>query len=72
MRLYRVATEDVEEVFRDPACAPETEGNRMVLVGKPMEKFSHRPLKVIYVDEQRSHLVLSVYPLKKAYWRPTP
>jgi hypothetical protein len=71
MRLYRIAAEDVEGVFRDPESAPETEGDRMILVGKPMAKFSHRPLKVVYVAEQGSHVVLSVYPLKKAYWRPT-
>jgi hypothetical protein len=50
MRLYGIATADVEEVFRDPASAPETEGNRMALVGKPTAKFSHRPLKVVYVE----------------------
>jgi hypothetical protein len=44
MRLYGIATEDVEEVFRNPSSAPETEGNRMVLLGKPMAKFTHRPL----------------------------
>jgi hypothetical protein len=60
----------VEEVFRDPLSAPETEGNRIVLVGKPMAQFSHRPLKVVYVEEQGSYIVLSVYPLKRAYWRP--
>ena len=71
MRLYGIATADVEEVFRDPASAPDTEGNRMVLVGKPTAKFSHRPLKVVYVEEQGSYVVLSVYPLKRVYRRPT-
>jgi hypothetical protein len=64
MRLYGIAAEDVEEVFRDPGSAPETEGNRMALVGKPTAKFSHRPLKV------GSYVVLSVYPLKRVYQRP--
>jgi hypothetical protein len=31
MRLYGITTEDVEEVFRDPASTPATEGNRVVL-----------------------------------------
>ena len=56
MRLYGIATEDVEEVFRDLASAPETEGNRMALVGKLTAKFSHRPLKVVYVEEQGSYI----------------
>jgi hypothetical protein len=71
MRLYGIATEDVEEVFQDPSSAPETEGNRMVLMGKPKAKFTHRPLKVVYVEEQGGHIVLSVYPLKRAHRRPT-
>ena len=70
MRLYGIAAEDVEEVFRDPSSAPETEGNRIVLLGKPTAKFTHRPLKVVYVEEQGDHIVLSVYPLKRAHRRP--
>jgi hypothetical protein len=70
MRLYGIAAEDVEEVFRDPASAPEKEGNRTVLLGRPQAKFTHRPLKVVYVEEPGSHVVLSVYPLKRAFRRP--
>jgi hypothetical protein len=72
MRLYRITTEDVQEVFRDSAIVPEIEGNRTVLLGKPKAKFSHRPLKVVYVEEPGRHLVLSVYPLKRAYRRAQP
>lgn len=69
MRLYGIATEDVEEVFRDPLSGPATEGTRTVLLGKPGAKFAHRPLKVVYVEEKGSYVVLSVYPLKRAYRR---
>ena len=70
MSLYGIATEDVEEVFQDPASAPETEGNRMVLLGKPKMKFTYRLLKVVDVEEQGGHIVLPVYPLKRAYRGP--
>jgi len=69
MRLYKITTEDVEEVFRAPLLGPEQEGARSVLLGKPMRKFADRSLKVVYVKEKDSYTVLSVYPLKKAYWR---
>jgi hypothetical protein len=70
MRLYRITAEDVAEVFRDPASVPEKEGDRTVLLGRALAKFAHRPLKVIYVEEQGSRVVLSVYPLKRAFRRP--
>jgi hypothetical protein len=69
MRLYRITTGDVEEVFRAPLFGPEREGARSVLIGKPMRKFADRPLKVVYVEERNSCTVLPVYPLKKIYWR---
>lgn len=69
MRLYGITTEDVEEVFRDPLSGPEKEGSRTVLLGKPGAKFVDRPLKVAYVGEKGSYVVLSVYPLKRAHRR---
>jgi hypothetical protein len=72
MRLCNLATEDVEEVYRDPLSGPEAEGTRMVLLGKPQARFADRSLKVIYIEEKVSYVVLSVYPLKRAYRRPRP
>jgi len=69
MRLYSIAVEDVEAVFRDPLSGPAIEGTRMVLLGKPTAKFAHRSLKVAYVEEKDHAVVLSVYPLKRAHRR---
>jgi hypothetical protein len=51
MRLYSIAIEDVEAVFRDPLSGLVAEGSRVVLLGKPMAKFAHRSLKIVYVEE---------------------
>jgi hypothetical protein len=72
MRLCNLATEDVEEVYRDPLSGPEAEGTLMVLLGKPQARFADRSLKVIYIEEKVSYVVLCVYPLKRAYRRPRP
>ncbi len=72
MRLYGIATEDVEEVYRDPLSGPEAEGTRTVLLGKPQARFADRSLKVVYIEEKGHYVVLSVYPLKRAYRRPRP
>jgi len=40
MRLYGIASEDVEDVFNEPSIGPEIEGTRMVLLGKPAAKFA--------------------------------
>jgi uncharacterized protein YbjT (DUF2867 family) len=67
MRLYGITVEDVKGVFRDALSVPATEGTRRVLVGKPAAKFAQRSLKVVYIEEQGDSVVLSVYPLKRAY-----
>jgi hypothetical protein len=67
MRLCNLATEDVEEVYRTPLSGPETEGTRTILLGKPQARFADRSLKVIYIEEKVSYVVLSVYPLKRPY-----
>ena len=72
MRLYGITVEDVEEVYRAPLSGPETEGTRTVLLGKPHARFADRSLKVIYIEEKGSYVVLSVYPLKRVYRRPRP
>jgi len=72
MRLYGIATEDVEEVYRDPLSGPEAEGAKTVLLGKPQTRFADRSLKVVYIEEKGHYVVLSVYPLKRAYRRPRP
>jgi hypothetical protein len=69
MRLYGIVTQDVEEAFRAPLSGPEIEGSRKVLLEQPKAKFSYRPLKVAYVEEQKGYVVLSVYPLKRAHRR---
>jgi uncharacterized protein YbjT (DUF2867 family) len=69
MRLYGITVEDVEGVFRDPLSGPATEGTRRVLVGKPAAKFAQRSLKVVYIEEKGRYMVLSIYPLKRAYRR---
>jgi hypothetical protein len=44
--------------------------SRTVLLGKPQARFADRSLKVIYIEEKRNYVVLSVYPWKRAHWRP--
>jgi len=72
MRLYGIATEDVEEVYRDPLSGPEAEGPRTVLLGKPQARFADRSRKVVHIEEKGHYVGLSVYPLKGAYRRPRP
>jgi hypothetical protein len=69
MRLYGITVEDIEGVFRNPLFGPATEGTRRVLVGKPAAKFAQRSLKAVYIEEKGCHVVLSGYPLKRAYRR---
>ncbi len=70
MRLYGIASEDVEDVFNEPSFGPAIEGTRMVLLGKPAAKFAQKPLKVVYIEEKGGYVVWSVYPLKRSYRRP--
>jgi len=70
MWLYGITIDDVEEVYRAPLAGREAEGTRTVLLGKPRARFADRSLKVVYIEEQGSYAVLSVYPLKKAHRRP--
>jgi hypothetical protein len=70
MRLYGITSEDMEEVYRAPLSGPETKGTRTVLLGKPQARFADRLLKVIYIEEQGNHVVLSMYPSKRAHRRP--
>ena len=66
MRLYNIGIEDVEAVFRDPLAGPVAEGSRVVLLGKPMVKFAHRSLKIIYVEEQGVAVFATV--LRSSAW----
>jgi hypothetical protein len=68
MRLYGIAEEDIEQVVAKPDKEPELEGNRYV-VCRSSAKFRGLPLKVIYVFEGECMVILSAYPLKKAYRR---
>lgn len=70
MRLYGIASEDVEDVLNEPSFGPEIEGTRLVLRGKPAAKFAQKSLKVMYIEEKGGYVVLSVYPLKRSYRRP--
>jgi hypothetical protein len=70
MRLYGIASEDVEDVLNEPAYGPASEGTRMVLRGKPAAKIAQKPLKVVYIEEKDGYVVLSVYRLKRSYRRP--
>ena len=70
MRLYGIAIEDVEEVYRDPLTGPETEGTRAILLEKPQPSFADRPLNVVYIEEKGSYLTVAVDPLKRIFGRP--
>jgi hypothetical protein len=60
----------VEKVYRAPLAGPETERTRTVLLGKPQARFADRSLKVLYIEEKGSYVVLSVHSLKRAHRRP--
>jgi hypothetical protein len=68
MRLYGIGREDIEQTVAKPDEGPELEGNRYV-VCRDLSKFGGMPLKVIYVFEGKCRVILSAYPLKKAYRR---
>lgn len=68
MRLYEIAQEDVAQTIVNPDRGPKVEGNRYV-VYRTLPKFGGFPLKVIYVLEGECMVILSAYPLKKAYRR---
>jgi len=68
MRLYGIAEEDIEQALTKPDKGPGLEGNRYV-VCKALSKFGDLPLKVIYAFEGERMVILSAYPLKKAYRR---
>jgi hypothetical protein len=72
MRMYGIATEDVGEGYRGPLSGPETERTGTVLLEKPQARLADRPLKVVYIEEKGSYLIVSLYPLKRAYRRPRP
>jgi hypothetical protein len=66
MRLYGIAQEDVEQTVANPDVGPMVVGDRYV-VHRNLPKFGALPLKVIYVFEGERMVILSAYPLKKAY-----
>ena len=68
MKLYGIFQEDVEQAIANPDRHAEMEGSRYV-VHKTSSKFKGLPLKVIYVLEGECMVILSAYPLKKAYRR---
>ena len=67
MQLYEVSEEDVEEAVQNPEAGPEIEEGRLVVQATFPNRFKGKPLKVIYVIEDESVTILSVYPLKKAH-----
>ena len=68
MKLYGIFQEDIEQAIANPDKDPEVEGSRYV-VYRTSPKFKGLPLKVIYVFEGENMVILSAYPLKKAYRR---
>jgi hypothetical protein len=68
MRLYGIAREDIEQTIAHPDKEPQMEGSTYV-VYRTLPKFGAFPLKVIYVFEGDCMVILSAYPLKKAYRR---
>jgi len=69
MKLYEIATEDIEEVIKSPNSEPKIERDRYVVYRILGSKFKAMPLKVVYVIENDDLVVLSAYPLKKSYRR---
>jgi len=69
MRLYGITAQQVESALFDPDGAPRLESDRLVVLKLTPEAFGGMPLKVIYIMEMDRIIVLSAYPLKRAYRR---
>lgn len=68
MRLYGIAREEIEQTIRSPEHIGQEFGRQIAL--KSFEgRFSGLPLKVVFVWEKDEPLVITAYPLKKAYRR---
>lgn len=69
MSLYQISRDDVETGISNPDCPAIIENSRHTVLRTEKGKFKDMPLKIVYVVEEGDVVVLSAYPVKKAYKR---
>lgn len=68
MRLYGITAEEVDLTISSPH-ERDQEGGYLIAYRHFMRKFGDAPLKVVYVIEEGTVVVVTAYPLRKSYRR---
>ncbi len=64
MRLYKISKDEIQNVIEKPQSLMQ-EGKKFIAISKLKGKFKERILKVVYVIENDTKIVITIYPLKK-------
>lgn len=68
IRLYKITETDILETIHSPDLI-DKEGEKLVAIKKFENRFSGYPLKIVYKRNKMLLFIITVYPLKKKYWR---